>query len=420
MENYQLQDDPADRPDQDGKTPGQPRHAYLLLDRPLPTTGVGLCREDVPHVIGYLAIYGKRTDREARLEITTDRGERLDKVKQILASLAGASLDDRFPDHPEEEEVIAQKSIGEDSLSWRWRLPDDTPAEHRRELLAEQRRAAILDGWTNTARAALGGVSPLDASADPSLRVPLLASVLLVEQAIADLEERPLLDELREKLKLPARDAIDAVGIDVQQIPLVRVPRLDVASMPDDQLAQLLDRAVMVGAAAAVLTVATELVARETVAEDVDQAVAYRQLIRVTTNPRQALQWVERARTWSRQRGKSEAEWAVQELELSLELRDSARIQQLLNEIRDKHLDTPGVGESVYRLLQDAGLVPPAGANKHAGGSIPAPHSASMPAGTGSPGAAEDERTAIWTPGQQPAAPQQAGESGKKPALWTP
>jgi len=277
-------------------------------------------------------------------------------------------------------------------------LPDDTPDERRRELLAGQRRVAMLDAWTDTSRAALKGLSPLEASADPAMRIPLFASVLLVEQAIADLEEQPLLDELREKLKLPARSTIDVAGMNIQRIPLVRVPRLDVTSMPDDRLAQLLDRSVMSGAIAAILTVATELVNRETVSEDVDQAVAYRQLIRATTDPRNSLQWVGRARAWSRQRGDSEAEWAVRELELSLELRDSERMGRVLDELRDKHLDVPGVGESVYRLLQDAGIVPPADAVQHAAGSIPAPHSGGRPARSGPSAAHEESKSVIWTP----------------------
>jgi tetratricopeptide (TPR) repeat protein len=427
VDNYQMQEDPQDRVGQDGTgqegKSARPRHTYLLLNRPLPTTGVDLRREEVPHVIGFLAIYSKRTDCEARLEITTDRGARLDKVKEILSPLVPAGLGDRFPDHPEEEEVVAHKSLGEDSLSWRWRLPDDTPAEHRRKLLVQQRRTAILDGWTATARAALGGMSPLEACAEPAFQISLLASVLLVEQAIADPEEQSLLDDLREKLKLPARDTIDPAGIDIQRIPLVRVPRLNVASIPDDHLAQLLDRAVMVGAAIAVLTVATELVGRETVAEDVDQAVAYRQLIRVTANPRQALQWVQRARSWSRQHGKSEAEWAVQELELHLEQGDGTRMQQVITEIRDQHLNTPGVAESVHNLLQSAGLLPADGAGQQATGSRPNVHSASGPPGPKSPPVPDGKRPAIWTPGQNPPAPhgtEMGDQGGKKPAIWTP
>ncbi len=398
VENYDMAQEMPQEADLDGNQPVPPRHTYLMLDRPSLKTGVDIEREEVPHVIGFLAIFAKRTDREARLVITTDRGERWDKVKQILTSLAGPSLDGRFPDQPVEEEVVAEKSLGEDSLSWRWRMPDDTPAEQRRKLLNEQRRAAILDQWTRTPRAALNGHTPLEACEDPLLRIPLLASVLLVEQAIADPEERPLLDELREKLKLPARSTIKAAGIDVGQIPLIRIPQLDVASMPDGQLAQLLDRAMMVGATVALLTVATELVGRETVAEDVDLAVAYRQLIQATPNPRQAYQWIDQARAWSRRQDKSEAEWAVQELELSLKLGDSTRTQQLLNEIRDKHLNTPGVGESVYKLLQEAGLVPPADANQHTAGTMPAPHAVSEAAVSGAPDRPDEEAPAIWTP----------------------
>lgn len=413
LENYDLSEEQQKQAQQEAADQGRepppiPRHSYLLLDRPLPKTGVDLCREDVPHVIGFLAIYGKRTDREAHLEITSDRGERLEKVKKILSSLAGAWLDDDFPDRPEEEEVVAYKSLGEDSLSWRWRLPDDTPPEHRRELLVQQRRAAILEGWTATGRAALGGVSPQEACSDSSLRLSLSASVLLVEQAIADPEEKPLLDQLREKLKLPIRDTIDPVGIDVQKIPLIRVPRLEVASMPDDQLAQLLDRTVMVGATLAILTVATELVNRETVAEDIDQAEAYRQLIRVISNPQQALQWIQRARSWSRQHDKPEAEWAVRELELHLELRDGAQMQQVLSEIREKHMDTPGVGESVYRILQDAGLLPPEGTPLEGKG--PQAPTALAESGRPAPGPAI----------QLPNSPSSAAPKGEKPAIWTP
>ena len=430
--HYQLPDDQPDRSGQngagqDGKATGQPRHTYVLLDRPLPATGVGLELEEVPLVVGFLAIYGKRTDREAQLEISTDRGDRFDKVQQILSPLAGPWLGGRFPDHPVEEEVVALKSLGEDALSWRWRLPDDTPAEHCQELQIQQRRAAILDAWPGTDRAALGGLSPMEACQDTTLRIPLLASVLLVEQAIADLEERPLLDELREKLKLPAPETIDAAGIDSLKIPMVRVPRLDVASMPDDVLAQLLDRAIMVGAAIAVLIVAAELVSRDEVAEDVDLANAYRQLIRVTANLRQALQWVQRARDWSRQHGTSEAEWAVQELELSLELGDAARMQQVINEIRDKHLEIPGVAESVYRLLSEAGLLPPASAGPRVPGSKPVPSGqAGRSPGVRSAVAADSKEPAIWTPGQRPQVPKgaaggvQKGKSRGKPELWTP
>ena len=54
-------------------------------------------------------------------------------------------------------------------------------------MLVGQRREAILEEWPATARAALGGLSPLESRDDTALRIPLLASVLLVEQAIADL-----------------------------------------------------------------------------------------------------------------------------------------------------------------------------------------------------------------------------------------
>src|SRR5262245_34689806 len=52
----------------------RPRHTYVLLDRPMPETGVSIRREDAPRLAAVVAIYGRQTDRPERLELTVDRG----------------------------------------------------------------------------------------------------------------------------------------------------------------------------------------------------------------------------------------------------------------------------------------------------------------------------------------------------------
>ena len=112
------------------------------------------------------------------------------------------------------------------------------------------------------------------------------------------------------------------------------------------------------------------------------------------------------ARQWSTERKQSEAEWALLELELSIERRDPHNIQKVLNEIRSSHLQEEGVAEATYRLLHAAGLVNPQ--------QRITPLPAGSPPATGP--APEEQGTTIWTPGDQ----QTPAEGEKKSAIWTP
>jgi hypothetical protein len=414
-----VEDYAIDPHDLDEAETAKPRSTHILLDRPVPLTGVDIQRGDIPHVMAFLSVFGKRTDREARLEVTTDRGDDFDRVIGLLAEVTEDGLG-----QVAHEEVVAQKSISEESLSWRWRLPQDTPAEHRQQLLSAERRDAILDRWLKAPRAALQDQSPEQAASDPGLRIALLASALIIEQAAVDPDELPLFVELRERLQLPAPTTIDlatidlatidsatidSAHIDLQRLPLVRIPRLDFAQLSETQLAQLLDRTVLMGAKFASLLTARALAGRE-VSPEVDLAAAYRQLIRLEPKPSSALEWAVQARQWSQARGQSPAEWTLMELELSIERGDAAGVQKALGEIRTAHLEEPGVAEATYRLLYAAGLVaPPDSSGRSTPNPLAPPDGASAGASAGAGG--------IWTPDSEtPRAP----EGEQKSVIWTP
>jgi hypothetical protein len=127
----------------------------------------------------------------------------------------------------------------------------------------------------------------------------------------------------------------------------------------------------------------------------------YRQLIRSEPDPDRALEWSARAKDWAGRAKQARGEWALLELEVQIERGDPKGVQAALDEIRDEHLNEPGVAEATYRLLYAAGLLAPSSGPA-------APH---MPLGAPS----EPEPSRLWTPGQDPAA---AG--GGKSAIWTP
>jgi len=382
----------------------RPRSTHVLLDRSTPATGVDIERADIPHVMAFLSLYGKRTDRAARLEVTTDRGDDFRIVQELLGEITDNGLGPAI-----DEEVVAKKSISEESLSWRWRLPNDTPADHRQKLLSQQRREAILESWANAPRAALQNQSPQEAAGKAELRVPLLASALIIEQAAVDPAELPLFEELRQRLELPTLEKIDPTQLDLEHVPLVRLPRFELSKLPDDRLARLLDRTVLMGAKFATLLVARELVARPELADEVDASAAYRQLIRLEPDPNQAFDWAEQARQWSQQNDQSTAEWALMELELSIERGDAPSVQRALGEIRTSHLQEPGIAEATYRLLYAAGLVAPPDAS---GGATPMPLQAMAAEATPAVDA-----SGIWTSEGDATAPP---EGEKKSVIWTP
>ena len=391
VEDYPLEHDEAEEAT-------RPRSTHVLLDRPKLSTGVGIQRDEIPHVIAFLSVYGKRTDRDARLEVTTDRDEKLTIVQDIVREIRQSDLHD-----PVEEEVIAEKSLSEDSLSWRWRLPNDTPPELRRSLLAEERRSAILERWATTPRAALGNKSPQEAIGDPELHIALVASALIIEQAMVDPDEATLFHELRETLQLAQPKTIDPQGIDLETISLVRIPRIDLSKLTINQLTKLLDRTLLTGAGLASLFVATALVQRADTDSEINLTPAYRHLIRKEPSFEKAHQWVSQARAWAEQRGDSQAEWALLELELSIEQHDAESARKILREIQDKYANDPDVAEATYRLLYSAGLLSPAeevDAGGTEGQAFPPP------------------KTSLWTPDQGAADSQPNDE--KQSAIWTP
>lgn len=400
LEDYQL--DPNAQEEDETQ---RPRSSHILLDRDPPSAGDGIAADEIPHVVGFLSVYGKRTDREARLDVTADRGEGIDEIEPRVRAIFADSLGDLL-----DTEVVREKPLSEEALSWRWRLPDDTPLEQRRALLAGQRREAILDRWTAAPRGALDSKSPLEAAQEEQLRIPLLASVLVLEQSTNDPAELEIFAELRAKLALPPAEVIDPSAVDLNTIPLLRVPRLDLKSLAPDELALLQERAVLIGANLATLLLSLELVQRDDLLEEIDLGPAYRRLIRLLPDPQKVDPWIEKARAWSKSREQSQAPWALLELETAIQLGDGSRVQQTLNELRERHISEPGVADETYRLLFAAGLIDP---NQMV--SQPAPVAAE-PIAAAAPGS---EGPGIWTPGSDSTAASAAADDDK-PAIWTP
>lgn len=387
-----------------GSEQPRPRNTFVLLDKPLPETGVDIQREDVPSLIGVVALFGRQTDRDQRLELTTDRGRTFDHAVTTVGEIGGDALGDM-----NEERVIGSTTPTEQALHWRWHFPMDTPPDVRRKLVAEQRHIAIVERWSDVPRPSLGGKSPREVASDPQQRIPLMAAVLILEQGSNIRSDDTSLAVLRDKLGLPQPEPVDPTKIeDVALLPLVRVPRLEMEKTSDEDLVQLYRRAVLMAARPATAKLAAEAVARPSVADRIAPSEAYRRLIAAEDDQQRALALIAEARQRSESAGESTAPWDLAELELHIDAGNATEAQTVLARIERQHLDDPQVAAAVYRLLYETGVISP---EELAGAASPAEAAPALAGAAPS----EASRGRIWTPDSD-----RPASDGGKSALWTP
>ncbi|MBI1248382.1 hypothetical protein GC197_11165 [bacterium] len=390
-----------------------PRAAYLLLDKPRVASGADLTMENISSVLGEVLVYGKETDREARIEFTSAKGPMFDQAIEVLKEICDDTIDPTV-----EENIQGRIFAMQDLMNWQWRLPDDTPTEVRNRLMKEMRRQVILEKWTNFPMKSLSDKSPLEASKDSELRLPLAAEALTLE--MVGQQEKWDFDftELREKLGLPAALEIPADGLDVISLPITRLHRLPAGQLSDQDLVQAYGRSVIRGLNKAVSVLAHELLTRESLKDKIDHAQLYGELARTAGDSDQALDYLKKAQVAATEQGSSPGIWMVAELAMRFERREMEQAQVLMQTLMSKHAQEPQTAQALFGVLQRFGLITPDG--RMVGGAPAGPPAAAQPA--------PQEAGGLWTPGapsSPPAAPPQSqpqaapGEE-KKSGLWLP
>lgn len=387
-------DDPLSAADQPAA-----RHNYILFDRELLKSAENLTREAMPRTLGVISLYGRQTDRSERLELVIDKGPDFEHALQSLTEIGGDALGDL-----EEETVVGSKSQIEMALNWRRQFPPGTPHEVRQRILNEERRAALVQRWPTLPRPALGGKTPREAAADPQLRIPLMAAVSVVEYGSDSDQDLEFISELRRELGLPEPEPIDPGDVSVFRLPLVRVPRLNLENLSDDDLVQLYRRAQLTDAQVASARICREAVRRPSVFEFIPVDEAYQRMIVSERNTERALALIAEARERSRAAGESTAPWDLDELQLYLLTGNVARSQEMLEQIQKDHADDPHVAAALYRMLYELGAI------RRSKKAAPSEDEAPLVA-VGSE--AEPPSSRIWTPDTDRPA-------GSKSTLWTP
>lgn len=378
-----------------------PRAAYWLLDRETPETGKDLTYDKIPRVVGEVLLFGRETDREARLEfLVTKSPELVNKVRRLQE--VGADQLGRI----EREERVGVTSALDEAMVARWRLPEDTPAEIRKALVDEHQQRNVFEVLPKQPMKLFGGKSAREVASDPVQRVRLLAFLRNYELSFEQRRQTIDFNELRRQLGLPLSAPLDPNGIDMAEVPLLRLGRFDLKPMNAEQLTSLLRRCGSVDYVSPLRRAAQEVLDRGGLPGQIEKADAYGVLAMSAGDLDQALEYVQLAQKSALEQGTSPARFLLEEFDIRLARREPNEVSRIMNILQTKYMREPGIAEALYMKMMQLGLINQDGTPRMGGPSRAAAPVEQAPAAGG-----------LWTPdGPSAAAPAAQGQS----KLWLP
>jgi len=398
----ELENLPFDPRSVSGDEGPPPKAVFQLLDQPVPSSAEEVSLENLPRMLSILFLFGKQTDREARLETTVPKNSQCAALCEKLFELAG----DLLVEDSRNEETVQTVSRDAAELLRRWRFPDGIERTQRQRLENAKMQQQFLEKWPNLPRRELDDRTPREVASDPAYRVRLSAVLLALEQ-MNEIRGWPIeVDPLREQLGLPVPEPIVPADEEVASLEPQQWQRVDASQLTDDQLVRLYSHAVLYHAVRAQRKFGQEVLGRESMRDKVDLAAVAGGLSQLASHPKEAYHWLAQARRLAEQAGQSPARWYLTELPLRLYEGDAERIQHIMTVLQTRHMNEPGVSESLYNILLRFGVITPDG--QLAQRPDEAPPTAPETAGP--------EEPKVWTPD----APQ--GQAGKTQTskLWVP
>lgn len=377
-----------------------PKVAYLVADRVPPSTTENLSIDNIPSEVGQILVYGRETDREARLELLAMRGSELDQARRIVEELCGETLGDAG-----QEQVVGRQTLIESLLTRRIRPPRELPQGELRRLITEHYRRQLLEVWPEQPQPRLDGKTPASVAGDPAYYVPLLGLVLQVDAVLEQMGIWFDANDLRQRLRLPIPASISAEQLDLERLPLVRLSRVELGGLDDQTVAEIHYTTILYGSRRATRSTSLELLNRPAVVAPESKPRLYQLLTHLAIDSDEALRFTEEGRAASQAVGKSCAAWDLQELELRLARGETEEFGRLMEHLQRQHMQEPGVREALTQLLVSIGAIGPDGRPRSS--SAPQEPSLMTPEGPA------EEPGKIWTPESERAA---AGKSG----LWIP
>ncbi len=389
-----------------------PRAGFQIIDRDKPESLDQLPPVDqIPEAAAMVFVYGKQTDRSARIEVHDVRGSDVAEVRDRLTATAGDIDLQQEDGDPLPLLVACQPPVA--MLRFQAKPAD---AEILQAELAAQRMPNAI---VNLKLPILGGNSLAELAEDESKLLDRTSVVRLIEQYdTMTSKSEHLVKDVCELANVPMLPPIKPGNQEIESIPNEDLGRVDPSDLDAQSLIYLLQRAQQISATFAVRSFASQLIDSElNEAQRPAKLLAYSALINASSTTTDALATLEQAKKFADDNKMSSANLLLSEVSLRLQAGDGEGFQKALETISTRYGSEPEVLAQLQQLLMAYGLIRPDGSTR------PAPQveaGEAMGAGIGGePAPAPAAGSTLWTPdGGAPVAPQDAGGTGKK--LWIP
>ncbi len=380
-----------------------PRAGYLVLDKDkISEDSEGLDEldlVDVPMVRGELLLYGKQTDRSARIEFVKPEDVVCEQSLQIVREI----FTDVIKGEPEVKRIDAVVQLDHET-NFDWRLPVTVPRATVERLVKEQFRKTLTEKLVGLKTPMLDGMSLTEAASEPEKITAVQAFILFLKQMNGG-ERFPagLIDELVEELSIKELPPVVLDGVTLDDISPAIHASIDIGKLSDDELVGLHHYSFRIGNLAVVAKTNPELLNRPSTHQMISKRVLLTTQAQMEPDSEKGLELLAQMRADAKSAGEPLGHLLVDEFEYRLARNlVGKKMKDLVRAIEARHIEEPGVESRLTMVLERYGLLDPAMlAGGPEGTSSPldsVPASAWQAKPTASAVASGDEESKLWLP----------------------
>ncbi|TWT70055.1 tetratricopeptide repeat protein [Crateriforma conspicua] len=387
-----------------------PRVAFQILDRDRPEPTEAPSVDNFPRSLAIVLLYGKQTDRDAKLIAldmqSADAETVQSKLSELLPGVEYQSTQDRqLPFLVAARPQLALVQFEADPLA-----VDET--------IVSIQRSEVADRLTKIALPMLGDRSLVDAAQDSDAKFDCSVAVTIMESydLLTSLDEE-LSGKIRSAANVDALPGLTISDDDIEDVANVDLNRVDVAGLNNESRIYLMNRAQQVSATPLLRRVAQSILDSNIRNENPDVTImAYFALVGSSTNFKSKLALLDEAKSYAKANDRVTPRMLFLELELRLQARDGEGFQQSLREVSETYGNNPEVMAQLQQMLMSWGLIRPDGSPRNAGPAAAAPASPQAESGLWTP----DSGSPAAAPPAASGPPASAPESGGGGKLWVP
>lgn len=391
--------------EKDSNRPISPVATYSIVDRVVAADvdGSDWTFNDVPTSLADVAIYDN--DENAQVTgayLTGISGDELTTAESLFVEVAGDQVRKSDNDKPTEVGVVPNEML---PLQWAWHFPKSVPDIVRRELERQKWDEVVSQTWPQNGITALDGKSPRETAdaqdaSDAAATVKLRSAVNVLD--VYCVRQGYSLDrgKVYKELGLQPLSPIEITGATpVVGLSTLQLREVEIEKLTDDQLNEIVNRALLVRHPVFLERVLNEVNRREPCLEKVGSVRVYAGLHRICREQGrrdEALNWIKAARdaeSPGRSAFEHRMEWDLRELNFRMEDPSDDELPKLVKRIQAEYgSKVPELNQVLGETLAEVGLQNLIGE--------PAIVTASSPI---LPGEAQEEaggEKKLWLPGQ--------------------